>query len=220
MKKRILSIILTLGVGVSVITGCGKVVVHDLKGEEVATIDVDETLDIADTTDEVDDEVAGMPISDKYLFFTDCKDQNGDVVDSLELFGKYDITMVNVWATYCGPCIKEMPDLEELSKALDEENIGLVGICCDVMDYEGGLDEAQLELAGDIISETGVNYTNLMINDSKILDQAVLVDAVPTTFFVDSRGDVVGAIQVGAADMEIYKKMAMDAKSEAVSIGK
>lgn len=211
MKKRILSIILTLGVGVSFITGCGKVVVHDLKGEEVATIDVDETLDIADTTDEVDDEVAVMPISDKYLFFTDCKDQNGDAVDSLELFGKYDVTMVNVWATFCGPCIKEMPELNVLARELEQDNIGLVGVCCDVLDYEGGLDEGQVQLAKDIIAETGVEYTNLMLSDLSVLEKAVNIDAVPTTFFVDKNGAVIGSTQIGAVDNETYTELAHEA---------
>ena len=35
---------------------------------------------------------------------------------SQDIFSKADLTMVNIWGTFCGPCIKEMPELGELSR--------------------------------------------------------------------------------------------------------
>ena len=44
------------------------------------------------------------------------EDLEGNKVDSKELFAKAKVTMINVWGTFCSPCIMEMPDLGELSR--------------------------------------------------------------------------------------------------------
>lgn len=154
---------------------------------------------------------ADISIEDVF-YFEGGEDQLGNPIsNSMAIFSENDMTMVNVWATYCSPCIKEMPDLNELASELAEDGIGLVGICCDVMDYEGGLDSTQVNLAKDIIAETGVTYTNVMLADYSCLDGVVKVDAVPTTFFVDKNGAVVGKVQVGAADNDTYSSLAHEA---------
>ena len=40
--------------------------------------------------------------------------EGNDVDDSI--FDDYDVTMINVWGTFCGPCIQEMPDLGQLAE--------------------------------------------------------------------------------------------------------
>lgn len=195
------------------LTGCGNIVVHDLTGEElISTENSNDTLN-SDNQHEDNKTVAddNTVVNDNNFYFEGCLDQEDNLVTPSELFGNRDVTMVNVWATFCGPCIGEMPDLDKLALELDKENIGLVGICCDVMDYEGGIDEGQLSLAKDIIAETGVHYTNVMLNDMDYLDSVVNTDAVPTTFFVDTDGTVIGSVQVGAVDMETYMKLAHEA---------
>ena len=48
-----------------------------------------------------------------------------------EIFARRDLTVVNVWGTYCPPCIKEMPDLLALREAVDPEKLVIVGISLD-----------------------------------------------------------------------------------------
>lgn len=195
------------------LTGCGNVVVHDLTGEEILSTNPNSDIENDAYQNENSQEKAdnNTVVNDNNFYFEGCLDQNDNPVTPSDLFGNRDVTMVNVWATFCGPCIGEMPELDELAGELDKENIGLVGICCDVMDYEGGIDEGQLSLAKEIIAETGVHYTNVMLNDMAYLDSVVNTDAVPTTFFVDADGTVIGSVQVGAVDMEIYMKLAHEA---------
>ena len=45
-------------------------------------------------------------------------DIDGNKVSSADIFSKHKLTMVNIWGTFCGPCIREMPDLEELRARL------------------------------------------------------------------------------------------------------
>ena len=115
----------------------------------------------------------------------------GEAVDASLLEG-YDLTMVNVWATFCGPCINEMPDIAKIAEEYRDQDVQILGIVSDVMARDGSLDPAQVALAEDIVDETGAgNYTHLMGNGSLggLLAQ---IYAVPTTFFVDSEGNQVG----------------------------
>ena len=86
-------------------------------------------------------------------------DLAGNPVKSAELFSQYELTMVNLWGTFCGPCIQEMPGLEELSREMRERNIAIVGV---VTDINGPADSAVIAEAEDIIARTGVTYLNLL----------------------------------------------------------
>ena len=46
------------------------------------------------------------------------EDINGEVYTQ-EMFAEYDLTMVNVFATWCSPCVKEIPDLEKLHQEME-----------------------------------------------------------------------------------------------------
>lgn len=115
----------------------------------------------------------------------------GEAVDASLLEG-YDLTMVNVWATFCGPCINEMPDIAKIAEEYRDQGVQILGIVSDVMARDGSMDPDQVALAEDIVNETGAGtYTHLMGNGSLsgLLSQ---IYAVPTTFFVDSEGNQVG----------------------------
>ncbi len=56
-------------------------------------------------------------------------DGAGKVVSLRQLQGK--VTLVNFWATWCGPCIKELPELELLHKKLEGKGLKVVGVVLD-----------------------------------------------------------------------------------------
>ena len=142
------------------------------------------------------------------------KDMEGNEVNSAELFAGHKITMVNVWATFCSPCIRELPDLEELNREIEADGMQVVGILSDAGYMDGNYDESILELGKNILEEKGVHYTNVMCDISSFQEQ-VVIDAVPTTFFVDEQGNIVGQIQVGTVSKEEYKTLAKQALEEA-----
>ena len=113
-------------------------------------------------------------------------DLDGQSVDQ-GIFSGYALTMVNVWATFCGPCIQEMPDLGELAAEYQEKGVRNVGLVSDVLDADGNLSKDQVETAREIVESTGANYLHLLPSEDLfgILNQ---ISAVPTTFFVDERG--------------------------------
>jgi thiol-disulfide isomerase/thioredoxin len=61
-------------------------------------------------------------------------DLEGNPADNTSFAG-YKLTMVNIWGTFCGPCIAKMPDLESLSKSMPEST-RLIGLITDALDEE------------------------------------------------------------------------------------
>ena len=66
-------------------------------------------------------------------------DLEGVEVDQ-SIFSDYKLTMVNVWATFCTPCINEMPDLGELAAEYSDQGVRIVGLVLDTLDSDGSID--------------------------------------------------------------------------------
>ena len=114
-----------------------------------------------------------------------------------KIFADKDITMVNVWGTFCGPCINEMPELQKIYESLPE-NANLIGVIADVPEgMKDGVDNANY-----IEKQTGVKYTNLTLSDS-LGSFARRFYAVPSTIFVDKNGNIIGELVMGA-DIDAY----------------
>ena len=129
-------------------------------------------------------------------------DMDGNKVTN-DIFADYDLTVVNFWASYCNPCIDELPELAEWKKELPN-NVNLIGLLVDV--DEKGSD--QYKLAEKIIKETGADYQHLIATE-EFDDLISDLVGVPTTFFVDSTGKIIGEPFAGA-DVDAYKQTVED----------
>lgn len=122
----------------------------------------------------------------------------GDTTE--EIFAQADLTMVNIWATFCGPCINEMPDLGELNREYKDKGFQIMGLISDV-NMPG--DETALQ----IVEETQADYTHMVA--SLDLQGGILkyVSVVPTTVFVDKEGNQVGDVYSGSRDKESWAEI-------------
>ena len=126
-------------------------------------------------------------------------DINGSPVSS-EIFADYDATIVNFWNNGCGTCIEEMPELEELYHQFQEQNINLIGVGTD-----SGEGQEQLETAQNILREKGVTYINISPDPEGAFykDFVSEIFSYPTTYIVDSEGNIIGAPIVGNVKRQI-----------------
>lgn len=122
----------------------------------------------------------------------DTQTLDGELVTE-EIWGEADLTMVNIWGTFCGPCIAEMPDLGEISREYADRGFQIVGMVCDVK-------EPGNETALEIVSETKADYTHVIASEDLTMNALQYVSSVPTTVFLDKEGDVVGEVYSGARD--------------------
>ena len=134
-------------------------------------------------------------------------DLNGDQIDS-SVFKGHKLTMVNLWGTYCSPCVTEMQDFANLEIMLANIDVGLVGIVVDTGDGDN------IDTAKEIVKSTGVKYRNII--PDKVLNNDLLkyVNAVPTTFFVDENGNIIGDSKIGASANQDYVNAAQAALKE------
>lgn len=126
-------------------------------------------------------------------------DLQGNTVDQSVLQGGK-LTMVNVWATYCSPCISEMPDLGSIAQEYADRGVQIIGLVSDAQNADGTVSDSQVQLAAEIAAETGADYLHLVPDDSLngLMGQ---ITAVPTTFFVDEAGNQIGGTYLGARSL-------------------
>ncbi|MGI6079422.1 MAG: TlpA family protein disulfide reductase [Candidatus Avilachnospira sp.] len=131
-----------------------------------------------------------------------------------DIFKDADLTMVNLWGTFCGPCINEMPELGELSEELKAEGRAqIIGIPLDVITIDENdaivADDEMVEKAKKIVEETGAEYTHLIPEGDfgMLIIGSGAAQYVPTTFFVDSEGKLVGDPVVGAKDKNAWTEI-------------
>jgi len=126
------------------------------------------------------------------------KDLDGNEINSEEFFKKNKLTMINIWGTFCGPCIREMPDLQELHVELSEEGFAILGIIGDTPDEENE------KLAKEMYETKGITFTSI-IPDEELKDTLIKsIAGYPTSLFVDSEGNVVGEVITGSRSKEEY----------------
>ena len=127
-------------------------------------------------------------------------DLNGTPVTG-DIFGDADLTLVFVWATYCGPCISSIPDYEELYENLPD-NVNLIGLVSDV--YEG--DAQGTQEANDIMDSSGAKFRSILLSDSV---QPLLsnMQFTPSAFFVDRQGHMVGDFMDGGGFSDAVERL-------------
>ena len=136
-------------------------------------------------------------------------DLNGNTVTD-KLFTENKITMVNIWGTFCPPCIREMPDLGKLANANKANDVEIVGIPIDIIDGNGNLLTQENRDAKLIIKKTGADYVHVVPTVDMLYGFLRNVQAVPTTIFVDSNGKQIGEVYLGARSRKDWQKIIDD----------
>jgi thiol-disulfide isomerase/thioredoxin len=187
LRKSFLVIIV---LGIVLTTGCTT--------EKWTTSDEQEKTKAEDQVQEQDQ--AGGDTETVGLINFKTKDIYGNDVNQ-DIFKDYKLTLVNVWGTFCGPCLDEMPFLGELQNEYEPKGVNIVGIVVDVQDEDMEVNEDQIKLAKEIADTTGANYTHMIISFD-MLQLMNQFDAIPASFFVDSDGNVVSEYYIGSRSKE------------------
>ncbi len=168
------------------------------KPEENAEED-DHAAEVENGGNRVEVNIPDSALSDWTVSFKTAALDGETVTD--DIFSDYDITVVHVWATYCDSCIDEMGDYAAFYKELPD-NLNFIGIVNDVYD---GLDN-NVQIAGQILCDSKAEFMNLRISDS-IYETTSSVYVLPSTFFVDRNGHVIGGLLEGAGPDDVKKEL-------------
>ncbi|MFA6542277.1 MAG: TlpA disulfide reductase family protein [Bacteroidota bacterium] len=124
------------------------------------------------------------------------KDSSGKVVSFSE-FSKGKPVLVNFWATWCGPCVREIPDLVALNQEYASKGAVILGISAD-------RDADALDLVSGFASEKQMQY-QIVIDDGTLEEAFGGLRGYPTTFYVDKEGKIVKKL-VGLQSKETFSK--------------
>jgi thiol-disulfide isomerase/thioredoxin len=119
-------------------------------------------------------------------------DLTGNTVSLSEFAGK--IVLVNLWATWCEPCLREMPSLARLQLRLGD-TITVVAVSED----RGGSKTVE-----PFIDKLGLKSIKIYLDPKSTAGRAFQVQGLPTTFLIDRQGRVLGKVE-GAAEWDSPK---------------
>ncbi|MDQ2105726.1 TlpA family protein disulfide reductase [Azospirillum isscasi] len=117
-------------------------------------------------------------------------DGEGRRVDLSEFKGR--LVLLNLWATWCAPCVKEMPALDRLQAQLGGPGFQVVALSVD----RGGKDQV-----APFYQRTGVKNLALYLDPSSASMQTLTLRGLPTTLLVDQEGRELGRIE-GAVEWD------------------
>jgi|FaiFalFF_MnMetaG_3_1042247.scaffolds.fasta_scaffold00130_22 thiol-disulfide isomerase/thioredoxin len=157
---------------------------------------------------------AGM-VRPEYMQTSSSRDRRGPApilpVTAAELLervrdGKARVTVVNLWATFCQPCVEEFPDLVRLERAYRKEGVRVFFVS---MDFESDLPAARR-----FLRRQGVEYPTFWKSQDD--DQAFITalnpewsGALPATFVYDARGRL-RHFHEGKGDFALFERLVRD----------
>ena len=196
--RKCISFVVAMSMAAAVLAGFGTEAfaqgTTDAESRDAVESDQEGVEDLFDLLFESSDEEA--EIGSQVSFETE--DLDGNVVKSEDIFKDCKVTAINVWATWCGPCVDGIPYLEKMNGELEKNGCRVVGVCVDAYD--------SAELAKEILKENGVTYLNVVLND-EMVDQLPSI-GLPTTYFVDSEGRILTDPVIGDDPEQYMSKYA------------
>ncbi len=121
-------------------------------------------------------------------------DSNGKKMSLGDLKGK--TVLINFWATWCGPCKAELPDIETLSKTYAASGLVVIGVS---VDKGSNL----LTDVSDFVSQNGLTY-QIVIDNDNVADAYGNINAIPTSFLVNKDGKIVDK-WIGTRDKAFFE---------------
>jgi len=128
-------------------------------------------------TQPVADSIPLKPAGEPAPAFT-LQDLNGKNVSLANFRGK--VVILNFWATWCPPCIKEIPDFIELYGQYKDKGFEMVGI---------SLDQAGISVVKPFVQKFKMNYP-VMMTDGQVDKAYGGITSIPTTFIIDPAGNI------------------------------
>jgi thiol-disulfide isomerase/thioredoxin len=123
-----------------------------------------------------------------------CANLQGQSISSSNYAGK--VIILDFWATWCGPCVAEIPDLISLQNQYGQDGLVVIGL---------SVDSAGTQVVSNFVQSNGVNYPVLMAN-SAVQNAFGGIEYIPSTFIID-RHNIIRASYVGGQTRATFENV-------------
>ncbi len=108
---------------------------------------------------------------------------SGEIIDTTNLRGQ--VLLINFWATWCGPCRKEMPELDRLYREYSGRGFTVIGV---------SVDRASRSRISKFVRSRGISYP-VVRGSSKLSRRYGGVSAIPASFLIGADGEIIKKLQ-------------------------
>jgi thiol-disulfide isomerase/thioredoxin len=122
------------------------------------------------------------------------KTADGRTVELKQLAGN--VVVVNFWATWCGPCRAEIPGMLEIYSKYRGKGLEIVGV---------SLDRQGFSVVTPFVKRMKIDYP-VVVGDGDLVAAYGNFNAIPTTFVVDRKGNIVGE-HTGALTKQQFEQL-------------
>ncbi len=123
--------------------------------------------------------------------FENYANSKGGAISLDDFKGKY--VYIDVWATWCGPCIQQIPYLKKLEEEYHDKNIEFVSISTDESRRSGGSWEAAEKKWRDFVKKRELSGVQLWSGQDYSFQQAYQINSIPRFILIDPQGNIVDA---------------------------
>jgi thiol-disulfide isomerase/thioredoxin len=124
-------------------------------------------------------------------------DADGQEITLAAFEGK--VVLLNFWATWCAPCVREMPTLDRLQDKLGLEGLEVLAVSED----RGGL-----AVVAPFFEQLGLQHLKIYLDPQGALSRKFGLDGLPTTLLIDAQGRLVGGLE-GPAEWDSEEALAL-----------
>lgn len=109
------------------------------------------------------------------------------------------VVLLNFWATWCAPCVSEMPSLDRLQAALQDEGLAVVAVSEDF---------AGRDVVAPFFQRQNLAHLAIYLDGDGALAKEFGIGGLPTSFLIDREGRIVGGLE-GAAEWDSEDAVAL-----------
>lgn len=126
-------------------------------------------------------------------------DQSGNKISNLNFLGQ--VSVINLWATWCPPCVKELPSIDRLAKIVSQDQIKI---------YAVSQDRAGNKIVPAYFKKLNLKNLTIFLDNQASLMAAFRTPVLPTTIIIDKKGmevaRLVGEISWDSPEVISYLK--------------